>query len=224
MAITRRKFQVVASLGVLLLAAAAISCHGFFVDPVLQTITVTPATPGILVNGTQQMTATGIYDDGSQKNITGTSSWNSSDPTAASVTASGGLVTGLTAGTSTIQATNGIVSGSTTVTVSLTGVTSITAAPSSQSAVTGTPFCLTATAQPSGQDISSTATWTFTDPSSQNETGVTKTTTTTCTGQAFVIGTLSPTPAPTTLTAIASAPGTGSTTVNSNQVTINVTQ
>jgi hypothetical protein len=227
MAITRRKFQVVASLGVLLfLAASAMSCNGFFVDPVLQTITVTPATPGILVGGTQQMTATGIYDDGSQKNITGTSSWNSSDPTVASVTASGGLVQGLTAGTSSIQATNGIVSGSTSVTVSLTGVTSITAAPSSQGVTisSGLPFCLTATAQPGGQDISSTATWTFTDPNNAAESGITKTTTTTCSGQAFAIGTLSPTAAPTTIGAVASAPGSNNTTVNSNKVTIIVTQ
>ncbi len=225
MAITRRKFQVVASFGVLLLAAAGMSCNGFFVDPVLQTITVTPATPGILVGGNQQMTATGIYDDGSQKNITGDSatSWSSTDLTVATV-GTGGLVTGVAAGTASIQATNGIVSGSTSVTVSLTGVTSITAAPSSQSVTisSGLPFCLTATAQPGGQDISSTATWTFTDPGNQTETGITKTTATTCTGQAFAIGTLAPTAAPTTLGAVASAPGTGSTTVNSNKVTVNV--
>ncbi len=225
MAKTQSNFQVVVSLSVLLFfAVSAISCNGFFVDPVLQTITVTPASAGILVNGTQQMTATGTYDDGSQKNITGTSAWTSSDLTVATVTPSGGLVTGVDAGSATIQATNGIVSGSTTVTISLTGVTSITAAPSSQSAVTGTPFCLTATAQPSGQDISTTATWTFTDLNNQTETGITKTTSTTCTGQAFVIGTLTPTAAPTTVSAIASAPGTGGTTVNSNTVTINVTQ
>jgi trimeric autotransporter adhesin len=227
MATTRRKLQVVGSLSVLLLLTmAALSCDGFFVDPVLQTITVTPATPGILVGGTQQMTATGIYDDGSQKNITGdtATSWSSTDLTVATVTPNGGLVTGVSAGTASIQATHGIVSGSTSVTVSLTGVTSITAAPSSQAVTisSGLPFCLTATAQPSGQDISSTATWTFTDPNNQTETGITKTTTTSCTGQAFTIGTLSPTQAPTTLGAIASAPGTGNTTVNSNKVTVNV--
>src|SRR5215475_15639296 len=175
MVIQRTKLQVIVSTAILLLlATAAMSCNGFFVDPVLQTITVTPAAPGILVNGTQQMTATGTYDDGSQKNLTGTSSWTSSDLTVATVTPSGGLVTGVSDGTATIQATNGIVSGSTTVTVSLSGVTSITATPSSQSAVVGTPFCLTATAQPSGTDVSTTATWTFTDPSNQTETGVTK--------------------------------------------------
>lgn len=224
MAMNRRKFQVVVSLGVLLLAAAAVSCNGFFVDPVLQTITVTPATPGILVGGTQQMTATGIYDDGSQKNITGTSSWTSTDLTVASVTPSGGLVTGVGAGTASIQATNGIVSGSTSVTVSLTGVTSIVAAPSSQSVTvsSGLPFCLTATAQPGGQDISATATWTFTDPTNRTESGITKTTTTTCIGQAFQIGTLSPTAAPSVLGAVASAPGSGNTTVNSNKVIINL--
>ena len=223
MAITRPKSQVIASLGVLLLLAVAVGCNGFFVDPVLQTITVTPATPGVLVGGTQQMTATGIYDDGSRKNITGTSSWNSNDLTVATVTSGAGLVTGVGAGSATIQATNGIVSGSTSVTVSLNGVTSIVAAPSSQSVTisAGLPFCLTATAQPGGHDISTTATWTFTDPSNATESGITKTTTTTCTGQAFTIGTLSPTPAPTAIGAVASAPGTGGT-VTSNKVFVNV--
>jgi len=223
MAITRPKSQVIASLGVLLLMAVAVGCNGFFVDPVLQTITVTPATPGILVGGTQQMTATGIYDDGSRKNITGTSAWTSNDLIVATVTSGGGLVTGVGAGTATIQATNGIVSGSTSVTVSINGVTSIVAAPSSQSVTisSGLPFCLTATAQPGAQDISTTATWTFTDPSNATESGITKTTTTTCTGQAFTIGTLSPTPAPTAIGAVASAPGTSGT-VTSNKVFVNV--
>jgi len=106
MVTNRKRVQVIVSTGVLfLLSIVATSCNGFFVDPVLQTITVTPATPGILVNGTQQMTATGTYDDGSQKNLTGTSSWTSSDLTVATVTASGGLVTGVSDGTATIQAT-----------------------------------------------------------------------------------------------------------------------
>jgi len=220
---TRRKLQLIASFGVLVLMAAAVGCHGFFVDPVLQTITVTPSAPGILVSKSQQMTATGIYDDGKQKNITGTSAWTTSDQTIASVTSGGGLVTGVGAGTATIQATNGIVSGSTTVTISLNGVTSIVAAPSSQAVTVsaGLPFCLTATAQPGSQDISSTATWTFTDPSNATESGITKTTTTTCTGQAFLIGTLSPTVQPVAIGAVASAPGPNNTTVNSNKVFVN---
>lgn len=225
MVTTQRKFQVIAWFGVLLLLAVGVGCNGFFVDPVLQTVTVTPPTPGILVDGTQQMTATGTYDDGSTKNVTGQASWNSLTPTVATVTANGGLVKGVSAGTTSIQATLGIVSGSTSVTVSLNGVTGITVSPSSQSvSVSARPvFCLQATAQPGGQDISGTATWTFTDPTSHTESGITKTTSATCTGQAFMIGTLSPTPTPVVLSATASAPGLSGTTVTSPKVTVNVT-
>src|ERR1700758_5412713 len=37
---TRRKLQLVASFCILLLAAVAVSCHGFFVDPTLTGMTV----------------------------------------------------------------------------------------------------------------------------------------------------------------------------------------
>jgi hypothetical protein len=227
---SRRKLQLVASFGLLLLiAVAGIGCNGFFVDPILQTITVGPTGVGILVAKTQQMTAIGTYDDGTQKNITGSTStaWTSSDATVASVS-SAGLVTGVGAGTANITATNGVATGSASITVSLTGVTSITVTPSSQSvsASGGIPFCLQAIAAPSGTDISSTATWTFTNSAGGGAvSGITKTSTTGCTfgqGQAFAIGTLSPA-APITVNATASAPGTNGT-VTSNQVTVSVTQ
>ncbi len=226
---SRRKLQLVASFGVLLLVALiGVGCNGFFVDPILQTITVGPTGVGILVGKTQQMTAIGTYDDGSQKDITGSSSttWTTNDQTISTVTTAG-LVTGVGAGSATITATQGVATGSASITVSLTGVTSITVTPSSQSvsATGGIPFCLQAIAAPSGTDISSTATWTFTDTSSNPVTGITKTTTTGCTsgvGQAFAIGTLNPA-APLAVKATASAPGTNGT-VTSTQVTVNVTQ
>src|SRR5215468_1211029 len=142
----RRKLQLAASFGLLvLIAVVGIGCNGFFVDPILQTITVGPTGVGILVNKTQQMTAIGTYDDGSQKNITGSSSttWTTNDQTIATVS-SAGLVTGVGAGNSTVTATNGVATGSASITVSLNGVTSILVTPSSQSvsASGGVPFCL----------------------------------------------------------------------------------
>jgi trimeric autotransporter adhesin len=224
---SRRKVQACLSFTVLFLLALALGCNGFFVDPVLQTITVTPPTPGILVGQTQQMTATGTYDDGSTKTITGSVSWSTTDASVATVTTSGGLVTGVSSGTASIQATSATISGSTSVTVSLSGVTSITVTPSSQSvsASSGTAFCLQALATTSGGqvDISSTATWAFTDPNGAAESGITKTTGS-CTGQAFLIGTLTPTGPPTVLKATASAPGSNNTTVTSPAVTVGVTK
>jgi hypothetical protein len=224
---SRRKLQLVASFGLLvLMAVVGVGCNGFFVDPILQTITVGPTGVGILVNKTQQMTAVGTYDDGTQKNITGSSSttWTSDHPDIASVSTSG-LVTGVNVGTASITATNGVATGSASVNVSLTGVTSITVQPSSQSVsvAAGIPFCLQATAAPSGTDISSSASWNFVDSTNnQAVTTITKTTATGCTfaqGQAFAIGTGTP---QVKINATASAPGTNGT-VTSNQVAVTIT-
>jgi hypothetical protein len=226
MSSSHRKLQLVASFSlVLLMAVAGVGCNGFFVDPVLTAIQVGPSGQGILVTHTLQMTALGTYDQGGNpKDITGKVLWSTSDEGIATVSA-GGLVTGTGVGTATISASSGAVSGTASVTVSLTGVTSIAVTPSSQSvsASGGIPFCLQAIAAPSGTDISTTATWTFTDPNNATETGIAKTTGASCTGQAFLIGTLAPTAAPTTIKATASAPGTTGT-VTSPQVSINITQ
>jgi Big-like domain-containing protein len=228
MSSSRRKIQLVASFSLLLLIAAiSVGCNGFFVDPILQTITVGPTGVGILVGKTQQMTAIGTYDDGSQKNITGSTgtTWTTNDQTISTVTP-GGLVTGVGAGNATVTATQGVATGSASITVSLNGVTSIAVTPSSQSvsATGGVPFCLVATATPGG-DISTlnSTTWAFTNSTTNLAvTGITKTNTGCTTGQAWSIGTLSPSP-PITVNVTASAPsGTGGT-VTSPSVTVNIT-
>lgn len=227
---SRRKLQLVASFAVLvLMAVASVGCNGFFVDPILQTITVGPTGVGILVGKTQQMTAIGTYDDGTQKNITGSSSttWTTNDQTISTVS-SAGLVTGEGAGNATVTATNGVATGSASITVSLTGVTSVAVTPSSQSvsASGGVPFCLVATATPGSVDISTlnSTTWTFTNSvGNTTVTGITKTNTGCTTGQAWSIGTLTPA-APIAVKVTASAPtGTGGT-VTSPAVTVSITQ
>src|SRR5215470_19222392 len=109
---SRRKLQVIGSLSVLLLIAIGIGCHGFFVDPTLTSMTVQTLQSTNLVNvgNTVQLQATGVYDDGSHKNLTGSSTWSvTSNPDFVSVSA-GGLVTALkepgtgSTQTSTVQA------------------------------------------------------------------------------------------------------------------------
>jgi hypothetical protein len=75
---TRRKLQLVASFGVLLLAAVGVGCHGFFVDPTLTGITVSTLNSTTLSNAgsTAQLIASGTYDDGSNKNLTGVVTWS----------------------------------------------------------------------------------------------------------------------------------------------------
>jgi uncharacterized protein YjdB len=66
---------------------------------------ITPASPTIATSGKTQLVAYGIYSDGNQSNISGDKlTWSSSDPTVATVTSPGGLVTGVSAGTATIIA------------------------------------------------------------------------------------------------------------------------
>lgn len=161
-----RKRNVVLGFAVLLSIALAVSCNGFFVNPTLTGITVTPPTPSVQQGTTLQMTATGSYNDGSIKTLTGGVTWTSSDATIATASSSG-IVTGVVAGTATISASSGIATGSTTVTVTFNNLVSITVSPQSISLTPGQTQKYTATgnfSSGSPQDISNQVQWT-TNPS-----------------------------------------------------------
>jgi uncharacterized protein YjdB len=96
----------------------------------LSSISVTPANPTINVGATQQFTATGTYSDGSTQNITGQVTWSSSNSGVATISSTG-LATGAGMGTSTISASLGGVTGSTTLTVQTQTLTITTASLSS---------------------------------------------------------------------------------------------
>src|SRR5712675_1795778 len=120
----KSKLRLVGAFAALATLALAVSCKGFFVNPTLTGVSVGPQGLSISVNQTWQMTATGTYDDGSQKNLTSGVAWSSSDPTTVSVGQASGQVDGLLTGSATVTASSGGCSactGSTTVTVVLTG-------------------------------------------------------------------------------------------------------
>jgi hypothetical protein len=73
MSSSRRQLQLVASFGFLLLMAIGVGCHGFFVDPTLVSMSVQTLESTTLSNvgSTLQLQASGAYDDGSHKNLTG---------------------------------------------------------------------------------------------------------------------------------------------------------
>jgi hypothetical protein len=172
MSSTKQRIRLMGAFAALATLALAISCRGFFVNPTLTGVSVGPQSLTLNLNQTFQMTATGTYDDGSQKNLTSGVSWSSSDPTTVSVGQSSGQVDGLITGSATITASSGgcaACSGSTTVTVVLTGVTSITVSPSSQSvAINGSAVTFTAAAIPGG-DITESATWNVLDSTNTNQ-------------------------------------------------------
>src|SRR2546426_1091078 len=87
-------------------------------------VTVSPASAGVTVGGTTQLTVT--LKDASGNPLTGrVVTWVSSAPTVATVTGTG-LVSGVTAGSATITATSGGKSGSAGVTVTAPGSSPIT--------------------------------------------------------------------------------------------------
>ena len=161
-----RTFQVIAALSVVTFLGFAAGCRGFFVNPVLTTITVGPTGQNIEQGKTLQLSARGTYDDGSFKTLTSSVLWNSSAPDVASISASG-LVTGLSQGTTTITASSESVSGTTTVNVVLTGVTGVTISPTSATGHPGNTLPYTCMANVSGLvnpvDVSANATWTSSD-------------------------------------------------------------
>jgi uncharacterized protein YjdB len=128
----------------------------------LVSITVTPASVSAYVGHTQQFTATGYYNDSSTADITSSVTWASSQTGYATI-ASGGLVTCVAAGVSSISATFGSISGNTNLTVVAVTLTSITVTPAGASIYTGVTQQYAATGyynDGSTGNLTSSVTWT----------------------------------------------------------------
>ena len=156
------------------LAIALSSCRGFFVDPTLQSITVSPSSPSVVKGQTVQLSASGVNNDGSNARLHDIA-WSTSSASIATVNTNG-LVSAITAGTATITATSASVNGTATVTVTNSAVTSISITPttaqvsvSGLSGATTQQFTASATfGDGTHQDVTNSATW-----SSSNTTAAT---------------------------------------------------
>ena len=71
-------------------------------SPTLAAILVSPGAASIAPGGDQQFTATGIYSDGSSRDLTSAAQWSTSDSTVASIAS--GMASGLGNGTVTVTA------------------------------------------------------------------------------------------------------------------------
>jgi uncharacterized protein YjdB len=138
---------------------------------VLTSITVTPANPSIALGTTQQFTATGTFTDNSTQNITSSVSWNSSKTnvaTISNVTGTNGLATSVGVGTTTITATSGSISGTTTLSVTQAVLESIEVTPASaivSIAVRNTQqFTATGIFTDGSQDLTTSVNWSSSNP------------------------------------------------------------
>ncbi len=140
-------------------------------DPPLQSLEITPTDPTVsLLSPNQAFVATAIFTDYSTRNVTTSASWSSSNITVAAISNSGatiGRATGLAVGTSTITATYGGMSASTTLTVVSKKVTAIQVTPTNPTAVLGINQAFVATAvydDSTTGAVTGAATWTSSDP------------------------------------------------------------
>src|SRR3974390_3253315 len=158
----KRSLQVIAAVGVLVLFGLALGCNGFFVDPALTSVVVSPTSGTIGIGKTIQMTAFGTYDDGKRKQIKSGLTWSSSATGIAPIDVNSGIATGSSAGTTTITGEAQGLSGTATLSVVPSGITSIKITPVSASIKQGTTQQFTATAQ-DGTDVTSIVTWASSD-------------------------------------------------------------
>ncbi len=148
-------------------------------NALLSEIQVTPINATLTLNAVRQFTATAIYDDNTQQDVTALATWVSSTPSVAQVSTGGGgpgpgggggprgAVTALAAGGSTISATVNGITGSSTVTVSAATLSSISLTPSEPSVAVGTQVTFVATAlysDNSTANVSNLATFSSSDP------------------------------------------------------------
>ncbi len=129
--------------------------------PTLTSIKVSAPSSSLVSGATELLTATGTYSDNSTQDLTSQVMWQSSDPTTASVSGTG-LLTGVKAGSATVTASQGSVSGNIIVSISAPVLLSITITPSSFSIASGQNQQLNAQAVYSNgttQDVTSTVSW-----------------------------------------------------------------
>ena len=147
----------------------------------LVSISVTPADTAIAVNTDQQYMATGIYADNSTRDVTALVTWSSTDASVATIseeTDSTSSISGFFAhsstgdrhihawgrahGRTTIQASTGGLTGSTSLSVTLATLVSLAITPASPTIAKGTNQQFTATGTFSDnttQDLTYTVTW-----------------------------------------------------------------
>jgi hypothetical protein len=138
-------------------------------DATVKQIQVTPFAPTIPVGFERRLTATALYSDGTNRDITSLATWTSGEATTASVSdalATKGLVDAVMAGTATITAQYAGVGGMTDVTVSPAVLKSLAITPAGPTVAAGAIQAFVATGtfdDGSTLDVTPLVTWTSSD-------------------------------------------------------------
>ena len=151
--------QITATLGNLASPAAALTTT----SATLKSIAVTPTSGSIAKSASQQFFALGTFSDGTQQDVTTTSTWSSSNTGVASIGAGSGLARGLNSGTTQIRAALGaFASAPVTLTVTSATLKSISVSPAGLTIAAGTsvPFSATGTySDGTTQNVTSSVAW-----------------------------------------------------------------
>ena len=95
------KSKILSAFTMLLMANIFCTCDNY---TTLSSVTITPANSSVAVGATQQFTATGIFSDGTTKDISSSVTWTSGTTSVATISTSG-FATGVATGTAVITAT-----------------------------------------------------------------------------------------------------------------------
>jgi uncharacterized protein YjdB len=166
MSSTKNKLRLAGALAVLATMALAVGCRGFFQNPTLTSIAISPTAPQVQLGTTTQLQVFGTFNDGSRNQVKTGIAWSSSAPTIASIGQTSGVLTGVQTGTATITADAQGLSSTATATVFLSGITQIVVTPSTWnfSAQAGSVQTFTAKATVNGTTVDITtngAIWTI---------------------------------------------------------------
>ncbi len=135
--LTGRKLALSLAFTALVALATGVSCKGFFVQPTLQSIAVSPTTVNVGVGDQATLSVFGTYSDGSRSTVTSGVSWSVDPIGIVTIVGTGSAtITGVTSGTTTITAEAQALSSTSSATV-IGNVTNISVTPTSGNAQIG---------------------------------------------------------------------------------------
>jgi uncharacterized protein YjdB len=151
-----------ACIGTMLNASTSLNVSGVL----LQSIAVFPVNASIAPTTKLHLTAIGVFSDSSTQDLTTQLAWSVLDPSVAAVESAKGIVTGLSAGATTVNATSsallGSIQGSTQLNVSSATLSSIALKPANTFITPGATLTYFATGtfnDTTVQDISNVSSW-----------------------------------------------------------------